>query len=346
MGYNQDKMTETPAPQNPARSYSRATLIAVLLLVAIGAAIIIIDRRQVEQLLATSNWSFLAGAILFTIISYMAGAASFAVMTRVYRIELRDRHVLNIGLVSMVLMNLIGQPAGLSLRILLLGRHHIATSRTVAASLLLSYFKNLFYFALIPLSLLYIVFSHPLPAFGVATIVLIVVVLIVLLGVATGVALYARLRGFVLRGIARIWHAVSRRNINLQLEQFNDAMTLGVSDLRRSPQNRLPLAGTIVTDVVTTIVALWLCFAALGIPVEPGVLLTGFNFGITLTIISFIPGDMGVQEASMAGVFALFGVPFSQGVIAAVLFRVVYYFVPFVLTLPFYWSLLREKTSR
>ena len=47
----------------------------------------------------------------------------------------------------------------------------------------------------------------------------------------------------------------------------------------------------------------------------------------------------------MAGVFALFGVPFSQGVIAAILFRVVYYFLPFVASLPLYWFLLREKVA-
>jgi uncharacterized membrane protein YbhN (UPF0104 family) len=72
-------------------------------------------------------------------------------------------------------------------------------------------------------------------------------------------------------------------------------------------------------------------------------LIAGFNFGITLTIVSFIPGDLGVQEASMAGVFALFGVPFSQGVLVAILFRVVYYFVPFIVSSAFYWDLLRGR---
>jgi uncharacterized protein (TIRG00374 family) len=75
------------------------------------------------------------------------------------------------------------------------------------------------------------------------------------------------------------------------------------------------------------------------------VLLTGFNFGVTLTLIPLIPGSIGVQEASMAGMMALFGVPFSQGVIAAILFRVVYYFVPFLASLALYWSLLREKVA-
>jgi hypothetical protein len=39
----------------------------------------------------------------------------------------------------------------------------------------------------------------------------------------------------------------------------------------------------------------------------------------------------------------LFGILFSQGVIAALVFRVMYYFVPFVATMPLHWLLLREK---
>jgi uncharacterized membrane protein YbhN (UPF0104 family) len=75
-----------------------------------------------------------------------------------------------------------------------------------------------------------------------------------------------------------------------------------------------------------------------------GSLITGFNFGITLTAISFIPGDMGVQEASIAGILAIFGVPFSQGVLGVILFRVLYYFVPFILNLGFYCLLKETRT--
>jgi len=42
-------------------------------------------------------------------------------------------------------------------------------------------------------------------------------------------------------------------------------------------------------------------FKALGIPVHLGVLITGFNFGITLTVISFIPGDLGFRKPQSQG---------------------------------------------
>jgi uncharacterized membrane protein YbhN (UPF0104 family) len=43
----------------------------------------------------------------------------------------------------------------------------------------------------------------------------------------------------------------------------------------------------------------------------------------------------------MAGVYALLGVPFGPALLAAVLFRIVYYIVPFALGLAVYGRLMR-----
>ena len=337
-------MAKKQRTKAPSRNISRLTVIAIILLLAAGAVIIILDRRQFSELLKTSNWSFLIGAVVFTAASYLSGGYSFVLMVRAFGGRIKGTHLLNIGITSLVLLNLIGQPAGLSLRLLLLGRHNFKSSDAAAASILLSYFKNLFYFSLIPFSLLYIIFSHPLRGLGTATILVIMLVLIALLVVATGIIFNKRLREITLRIIAGLWRTVARRDITAYLEQLSQALTSGIGYLKKERAIRVPLAASIILDVVATIAALWFCITALGIAVQPGVLITAFNFGITLTIISFIPGDMGVQEASVAGVMALFGVPFAQGVIAAILFRIVYYFIPFIFTLPVYWYLLREKT--
>jgi uncharacterized membrane protein YbhN (UPF0104 family) len=45
----------------------------------------------------------------------------------------------------------------------------------------------------------------------------------------------------------------------------------------------------------------------------------------------------------MAGIYALLGVPISSAVLAAILFRIVYYFLPFLASLGFYRRLLRES---
>ncbi|MGB3681320.1 MAG: flippase-like domain-containing protein, partial [Rubrobacteraceae bacterium] len=98
----------------------------------------------------------------------------------------------------------------------------------------------------------------------------------------------------------------------------------------------------VVGDWGASIATLWFCFAALGQPVSPGILIAGFAVGVTVGMLSMVPGGLGVQEGSMAATYALFGVPLGQAALAAVLFRLVYYIVPFLVSLAFYRRLLRE----
>jgi uncharacterized protein (TIRG00374 family) len=189
----------------------------------------------------------------------------------------------------------------------------------------------------------WVAFVHPLPSFGLATLVLVLCLVAAVLATATLIAVSARVRCVVLGAIGRLWQLVTRRDIGIHLERFNDTLSLGTGSLRRKKRQLLPLAVTTGVEVAGILLAMWFFFKALGVQVEPLVLLTGFNFGVTLALFAFIPGRMGVQEASVAGILVLFGIPFSEGVIATLLFRVVYYFIPFVATLPPYWLLLRKK---
>jgi len=50
-----------------------------------------------------------------------------------------------------------------------------------------------------------------------------------------------------------------------------------------------------------------------------------------------------VQEGSMAGVYHLLGVPLEQAVLVSFLFRLVYYMIPFGVSLLFYRNILRER---
>ncbi|MBI4180389.1 MAG: flippase-like domain-containing protein [Chloroflexi bacterium] len=328
--------------KHPAQSYQRLTLFAIALMVLVGALIVILDWRQARQLAGNINWLLLMAALGFVAISYVCASASVVVMLRVFGVELDRNYLLRVGFISVVLENLIAHPVGLSLRLLTLGRNGVSNGKTMASSLLLSYFKNLIFFALVPLSLIYIIFSYPLFLGGLIIVSTISIILILAIIVATIIIFSKRIRTFILNLLGHLWRRLTHRSIDVSLAQFGNAMTEGIADLRHRPKIQLSLAALILADVAATIITLGLCFIALGVPIHAGALIVGFNFGITLTVISFIPGDVGVQETSMAGVFALFGVPFSHGVLVAILFRVLYYFVPFIFSLGFYWGIVRK----
>ena len=332
--------------QQKRQSHPLFTVIAIGLMILVGAIIIFLDRNQVKQLWGKAEWNYLVVALGFVALSYLLGAISLVVMLRAFGVGLNKFFLLRVGFVSEVLSNLIAIPAAMALRLLALGHHGVTPSQTVGTSLLLSYFKNLVFFILIPISLVYIIFSYPLVFGGVAIMVLLIVILVIVIAAAIFILYNTRIRVFVLKVLGNVWHFITHKNIEKRLTDFGDTLTQGILQLKNKPKLLLLIAILIIGEVAAMIAGLAFGFKALGIPVHLGVLITGFNFGITLTVISFIPGDLGVQEASIAGILAIFGVPFSQGVLGSILFRVLYYFVPFIFSLGFYWSLLRETRRK
>jgi len=46
-----------------------------------------------------------------------------------------------------------------------------------------------------------------------------------------------------------------------------------------------------------------------------------------------IPGGLGVQETSMAAIYSLFGVTVRSALLASILYRVFFYFIPIILSM-------------
>ena len=207
------------------------------------------------------------------------------------------------------------------------------------------YYSGITLIALLPVSLLYILFSRQLSFSTVLGVSIAAGVLILLLVLASAIIFSERFRGALLRNIGRVVHFIIRRDIANALNDFDKAMTRGVTIIRHRPNVLIPLILVAIGDWAGTAIALWFCFAALGTFMGAGTLITGFSLGITAGFVSMVPGGLGVQEGSLAGIYALFGIPIGTAVLAAILFRIVYYFVPFLVSLGFYRRLLRENAS-
>ncbi len=111
--------------------------------------------------------------------------------------------------------------------------------------------------------------------------------------------------------------------------------------IRKAPGELIKVMGLTWLDWLGSVFVLSFCLDAFGPEVPFGVVVTGFVLGIMAGLISMIPGGLGVQEGSMTGVFALLGVPFSQAFLAAILFRAIFFFLPYLISLPISRWLLR-----
>ncbi len=159
---------------------------------------------------------------------------------------------------------------------------------------------------------------------------------------ATVAVLTNSFRQWAFQIIGWIWLKLTRHDIKPTLDSFEDSFQKGANVIRKNPRVLASPIGLIAGDWIANIISLWFCFNALKISIDPGVLLTGFVLGITAGAISLLPGGFGSQDLSMVGIYVTFGVPFASAVLAIIFFRVVYYFVPFLVSLGFYRRLLRE----
>ena len=317
-----------------------------LLLVLLGLLVVALDWRDIRKVVGAANWMLVPLALLFSAISYTCMSYGFAVVNRLFGLEVGMQELAKIGFVSQVLNHLLssGGAAGYSLRLLTM-RNRAKAQEIIAASLFHSYLTTLGMLALLPVGLAYLFFRHPLPKASTAAIGVAALGLMGVFALATLLVFARSFRTRFLGVVGRLGKVVTRHDMNSPLREFDAATSRGVTEFRRRPERIMLVASLVAADWASSAIALAYCFDALGDPLKIGPLITGFALGVSAGVVSMIPGGLGIQEGSMAGIYAVLGVPFQQAVLAAVLFRIVYYFVPYLVSLAFYRRLVRTAAE-
>jgi uncharacterized protein (TIRG00374 family) len=319
------------------------TVVAFVLLTVL---IVVLDWNEARQLVNKADWELTLVALAFTALSYLCLSYSFVMVNRIFGIGIVWRELLETGFASTALANVtgFGGAAGYSLRIAVMRRPGTSSGNILATSIFHTYLYGVTMLGLLPLGLIYLIVNHQLGD-GVATGLRLAAVLLVLaIVVATIIVFVGRARSVVLRILNRLWHLFKHGSTTSFLSDFDAALAVGAARIRSRPLALAPPLGLMLVNWVFTLALLWFCFDAIGHPLGFGVLVTGLVIGISAGTLSMVPGGLGVQEASMAGIYALFDVPFTQAVLASVLFRVVYDFIPFFVSLAVYRGLLRGRS--
>jgi len=95
-------------------------------------------------------------------------------------------------------------------------------------------------------------------------------------------------------------------------------------------------------DWILCLFTLYFAFLAVHYFIHPEVLVVGFAVGLFASILSLIPGGLGVMEGSMAAIYYSLEVPLEEAIVAVILYRLIYYVFPFLTSLLLYRSLFRE----
>lgn len=88
--------------------------------------------------------------------------------------------------------------------------------------------------------------------------------------------------------------------------------------------------------------ALFFCFRAVGLGLPLGLLLVGFTVMNLTSNFNFVPAGLGVSEMLLAGTFSLLGVEKEKALVAALLFRFIFYLLPLAVSTALYLDTIRS----
>jgi len=330
------------------RSHHRLITALIVSISILGIVLVVSDWQDMRQVLVEADWHFLPLVLLFTFFSYTFYSYAYALVSQLLGIQMGKRELAEVCFISTVVNHVLttGGVVGYSLRYLLMKMYNVTLKDVLSSSILHYYLTSLDMLTFLPLSFIYLLLNAAVPrgvaiALGVMTLLFGLVLILI-----TGLVLFPSRRRPFISLLAHLGRRILHRDYITWLTQLDDTLTRGTEAIRNKPIRLVWIMLLTLLDFTCSIIAMGFVFEALGPPVKAAALVTGYVIGIMAGLVSMIPGGLGVQEGSMAGIYALLGVRLEQAVLAAILFRILYYLLPYFLILPFYNRLLHRASKQ
>jgi uncharacterized protein (TIRG00374 family) len=309
------------------------------------AVVIFSDMAKVEAAFSRANWWYIASAIILTAASYYLAAYSYYLANFIFGLEIDKKKLIKIGFVTIAFNNLItlGGTIGYSLRVMMLKNEKNKTRHIMAASIFFSYLNFLIIVVFSAISLAYTLAGSKISS-GIAMAFEAAFLIFILFSILLTLIMFnEKFRRTSLGFLSGIIKLVSKKDMSENLQNTGLALSEGVIMTKKMPGYAVFLILTTLADWVTCLFILWFCFRAFDITLSPIFIISGFFLSVVAGMISMIPGGLGVQDLSEAGIYSILGVPFAGAIAVSVVFRVIYYFIPFLGGLVIYHRLISEK---
>lgn len=321
-----------------SRSHNWFVTVFIIIITLFGIVLVASDWQEMRQVLTQADWRYLPLVLLFTFLSYSFYSYAYAVVAKMLGIQMRKRELTEVCFISTVVNHVLttGGVVGYSLRYLLMKMYKVSLKEVLTSSILHYYLTSLDMLTFLPLSFIYLLLHANTPRGVVIVLGFMTLLFGLVLILITGLVLFPSRRRPIISILARISRKILRRDLQSWLTQLDETLTRGTEAFHHQPIKLAWVMLLTLFDFACSIIAMGFVFEALGPPVKAGALVTGYVIGIMAGLLSMVPGGLGVQEGSMAGIYALLGVQFEQAVLTAILFRILYYLLPYFLILPFY----------
>jgi uncharacterized protein (TIRG00374 family) len=289
-------------------------------------------------------------ALICTGIAYLAFTLSFNGLFEMTPYRVPFNKFFSIMFISYTINFIVssGGWAGIALRAFLLRHEKVPYSVTIPISFAQNMVFNLVLSVVCFGGLIYL---HEHPEFlGGSKEILVFLFMMGLIGVVVLLVLIffnSRFRHWFLRTLIVLgnWvnHKVLGKKTNLQrLVKMRHNLETTIKFLHRGWIQLLVVLFWVSMDWTFTALTLFFCFRAVGVQLPLGLLMVGFTVMFLTSNINPVPAGLGISEVALAGVFKLLGVGFESTLIAALLFRFIFFLLPLAVSTALYLDTMRS----
>lgn len=341
-----------PLPEGyaPARHVHVLSWALVAGLAAFVVMFVVADGRKLLETAATIDSRLLLLPLVLGVASYFAMARSYELIAIAAGTRIPFWEMLKITFVANT-MNYVVSAGGLSgfaVRLYYFIRLGTPSGTAVIISLVQTFLTNVVLLLFLVGGFGYLINSHELRGYALGTIAVLLGVFVLAAALALILLLHRELRRRTLFILAEASHwllhkfAPGHKPQRVRVWRFQRNLNRGIEFMLARKRNMLAPTLWILFDWIITLLVLYTAFVAVRHPIPLSFVIVGFAVGMILSLVSFIPGGLGIMEGSMAAIFASLSVPFETAVVAALIFRVAYYFIPMIISVFFFRGMLLQ----
>jgi uncharacterized protein (TIRG00374 family) len=131
---------------------------------------------------------------------------------------------------------------------------------------------------------------------------------------------------------AYVPHWLKEERAHAFFENFNNSL----NEMTRNSAILLAPALYALLDWMLMFLCLKCSFLAVRYPVDNITLLVGLSVGTFLSLFSLTPASIGLMEGSMAACFYLMGLDYDRALLATLIYRLAYYYLPILISVFFF----------
>ena len=315
-----------------------------------------IKKADLETLLENlqdigRGWALVAVAA--GLVSYLCIAAVLHYLLRGTNHSLPFSTTFRISLLSCTLNYIwaMGGLSGVAAKVYLLAKENISPSSTLSISMVHGFLTNTVAVLFIYLGFFFFYSKNKMNAEQMELAVVLLLFAFVLTWLTIQTMIHESFRKRLWQFLLYIANAVCRKlrrphwikqdRAESFFRHFNANMNLLVTNRRIL----LAPASYALLDWFFMFLCLKYAFYAVHYPVDNWTLLVGFSVGIFANLFSLTPASIGIMEGSMAASFYWMGLDYNHALLATLLYRFAYFFLPILISIFCYKQFFRSSVE-